>query len=450
MEAISALADFLGAPDGAMAAIKSARGTRNRGHWLNINRSWALNCMAAARDGEAGQLVTVDAALAASLKHEPLLPNAPRDHRWVLHDGPRSRAGVVPGSRVLADDPAAAAAASLPDFVLEALRSEAGHLALAGGAALAAVTAPELQTASPADFDLFVYGFTGDADTVSASADALVRRVASIVDDSDDRDVHNPIVSRSAVTLLVSTEEGEPVLQIILRVAKSPADILGGFDLSPAKVCVLYERPDAEELTVLAAPDWPLAMRHGAYALDGRAWSRATALRVFKYAAKGFDALVPALTDRRRLRYQLTAHEMWWGGPEKLQHLDGFELLYALEQSITQAIKREMRGKYNWRMRCRVTKRTSTRITPEDVEKVARKLQLEQRTDYASALKTMRSLVYVLEYAVRSVLHKLGAIPLPDALQAPLGWRQPWSRAQFHPVVADLADALSLMDTPVN
>ncbi len=447
MEAITALADFLGAPDAAMAAIKSSRGTCNRGHWLDISRPWALNCMAAARDAEAGRLVTVDAALAASLKHEPLLPNAPHDHRWILHDGPRSREGVTPGASVLFEDPAAAAAALLPDFILEALRSEAGHLALAGGAALAAVTAPALHTTCPADYDLFVYGFTGDADAVSASADALVRRVAAIMDDSDDRYVREPMVSRSAVTLVVDSEDGEAVLQIILRVAKSPADILGGFDLSPAKVCVLYERPDADDLTVLAAPDWPLAMRHGAYALDGRAWSRATALRVFKYAAKGFDALVPALTDRRRLHYRLTKNvKSWWGGADRLRHLDGFELLYALERNIKQSIERDMRGPlYSWRTG---SKRASKRITPYDVEKAARKLQLEQRTDYASALKTMRTLGYALEYMMSSMLQKLGAVALPEALQAPLGWRQPWSRAQFHPVVADLADALSLMDTP--
>ena len=451
MDAITALGDFLGAPEAAMAAIKSASagGTRNRGLWLNIDRQWALNCMVAARNAEAGRLVAVDAALSAQLKHVPLLPDAPHDHRWVLPQFPRSREGVASGTRVLAEDPAAAATTLLPEFVLKALRSEAGHLALAGGAALAAVTAPEVQDALAADFDMFVYGFTGDADAVSASADALVRRVAALPGVMPEP--RGAIVSRSAVTFVVKPGRGavdaaEAVVQIILRVAKSPYDILTGFDLAPSKVCLLYESPDAEELTVLAAPDWPLAMRHGAYALDGRAWSRATALRVFKYAAKGFDALVPALTDRSRLHYRLSKKKAtsWWSGDEKLAHLDGFELLYALERSIAYSIERDANHWKSWK------KRYDLRILPKDVVTAARKLLMEQRTDYASALSTMSALVHALAAPVRylhHVLEAIGAVQLPKPLDAPLGWRQPWSRAQFHPVVADVADALHLVDT---
>ena len=458
MAAILALADFLGVPEAKMVTIRAAGagGSRNRGLWLNISRPWALDCMAAARDAQAGKLVAVDAALSATLKHEPLLPNAPQDHRWVLHDGPRSREGLAAGARVLAGDPAAAAEAALPAFVLEALRSEAGHLALAGGAALAAVTPRELATSHcVADYDLFAYGFTGDADAVSASADALVRRIASMPDVI--RGPRGAMVSRHAITFRVFKEddddddvEEEFTVQIILRVAKNPADILGGFDLAPSKVCLLYDTSDSDELTVLAAPDWPLAMRHGAYALDGRAWSRATSLRVFKYAAKGFDALVPALTDRSKLRYRLTkSPKSWWRGREKLAHLDGFELIYALEGNISNAIKRETRLPRYWLTYRGVQPRTSMRITPKDVEKAARQLYMEQRTDYASALKTLRTLHYAVVSASKRLLQSVGIVAVPDALRQPLGWRQPWSRAQFHPVVADIADALSLMDTPV-
>ena len=451
IEAIVELADFLGVPEATMAIVRAAGagGSRNRGLWLNIERSWALNCMAAARDVEAGTLVAVDAALAANLKHEPLLPNAPHDHRWVLHDGPRSREGVVPGACVLADDPAAAAASTLPAFILEALRSEAGHLALAGGAALAAVkmsARDELTIADVTDYDLFVHSFEGDADAVSAAADALVRRVTSIpgvVSGS-----RGAMVSRHAITFRVRSDlagDQELIVQIILRAAKDPADVLNGFDLSPSKVCVLYETSTAEQPTVLAAPDWPLAMRHGAYALDGRSWSRATSLRVFKYAAKGFDALVPALTDRSKLRYRLKKEKKtsWWSGQEKLGHLDGFELLYALERSITFDIEHD----YAWHFSLGRRERTSKRITAKDVEKAARKLHMQQRTDYASALKTLRSLPYAVQAAYKGLAQKLGIMAVPDVLQQPLGWRQPWSRAQFHPVVADASDALCLVDT---
>ena len=48
IEALVALADFLGAPAGAMAVIRAAgaRGGRNRGFWLDVSSPWALACMA--------------------------------------------------------------------------------------------------------------------------------------------------------------------------------------------------------------------------------------------------------------------------------------------------------------------------------------------------------------------------------------------------------------------
>lgn len=444
MEAIIALADFLGVPAAPMATIRSASagGTRNRGLWMNINHAWALDCMAATADAEAGKLVTVDAALSATLTHQPLLPSAPHDHRWILHEGPRSRERVPPGTRVLADDPSAAAAAALPAFVLKALRSEAGHLALAGGAALAAVTRQELATSDAvADYDLFVYGFEGSSDTVSANADALLRRIAALP--GIVRGQRGAMVSRHAVTFRVrAANVQEMLVQIILCVAKSPADILSGFDLAPSKVCVLYNSSDASALTVLAAPDWPLAMQRGAYALDGRCWSRATSLRVFKYIAKGYDALVPALTNRNKLLYSLKGSKKWWAGRQKLGHLDGFELLYALERHLSIDDR-------PWYASSDV-KKNQRRIRAKDVERVARRLRMDQRTDYATAAKTLRTLLYVVSYAYWGLAQRLGIVSVPDALRQPLGWRQPWSQSQFHPAVADALDALNLVDTPGN
>jgi hypothetical protein len=326
--ALLAFADFLGAPAPATALVRAAGagGGRNRADWLRIDRGWALGCVAAARAAEARRLVAVDAALADTLVHTPLLAARPHDARWLLPSGPRARAGVAPGTRVLAPRPARAAAAALPPFVRAVLRAEAGHLALAGGAALAAVTAPAVRPGGggaagaaaqrPADYDLFVYGFEGDASAVSAAADALVRRVAArpeVLHSS-----RGAIVTRAAVTLMVQPAlphypnevGGEFAVQFVLRVAKDPADILSGFDLAPCKVLLLYEPRAAPAGAppvprVWAAAEWVLAMRHGAYALDGGNWSRATALRVFKYMAKGFDALLPALLTRSRIRYLL-------------------------------------------------------------------------------------------------------------------------------------------------
>ena len=451
--ALHDFAEFLQAPAPALASLRAAGagGGRNRGDQMRIDRDWALNCIAAARDAEAGRVVSVDAALAATLLHVPLLPGAPHDARWVLHQGPRARATMPPGTPVLVRDPAAAAEAKLPRFVREALRREVGHLALAGGAALAAVTA----AGTPADYDLYVMGLTGSADNIAAAADALVRRVVErgpgVVGGA-----RGAVVSRSAVTLRVMRDPGDDpdavapefIVQFVLRVAKDPADILSGFDLAPSTVLVEASSADNAPLAVLAAPDWVLAMRHGAYVLDGRAWSRATALRVFKYAAKGFDGLVPALRNRAALRFSVAGNQQgrwsWWSREEdKMKHLDGFELLFAIERYIVKRIETEARQ----RSRQSGVQRELPRISAQDVQHAAAHLQLAQRTDYAMALKTMNRFIRFLTEASAEALRRIGAAAPSDALAgAPLGWRQPWSRAQFHPVLADITDALQLTD----
>jgi hypothetical protein len=42
----------------------------------------------------------------------------------------------------------------------------------------------------------------------------------------------------------------------------------------------------------------------------------------------------------------------------------------------------------------------------------------------------------------------MGVASHPRRLEAPLAWRQPSSCAQFHPVAADIIDALRLVDAP--
>ena len=475
-----AFADFLQAPLSATELVRAAgaRGGRNRADWLRIDRDWALNCIAAARDAEARRLVAVDDALAETLVHTPVLAARPHDQRWLLHTGPRARAGVAPGTRVLHPHPAEAAAAALPDFVRDLLRAEAGHLALAGGAALAAVTAPALVPGGagsaaryrPADYDLFIYGFTGEASDISAAADALVRRVAARPEVMHSS--RGAIVSLAAVTLFVQPAlphdpydvGGEFAVQFILRVARDPADILSGFDLAPAKVLLAYEpaAPGSPPVPkVWAAAEWVLAMRHGAYALDGSNWSRATALRVFKYMAKGFDALIPVLIYRTRIRYLLAQRspKKWWRSDSvRIKHLDGFELLLALERYIGNHITHLMtQGRRRWQfsatpphwVRIVESVREHARVDAADVKRAAGALRLAQRTDYLTAAKQLRNIWGILMWAPRAVLRWMGVSRPADSLAAPLPWRQPWSRSQMHPVaVPDVLNVLSLVDMP--
>jgi hypothetical protein len=95
------------------------------------------------------------------------------------------------------------------------------------------------------------------------------------------------------------------------------------------------------------------------------------------------------------------------------------------------------------------TLRTSARIDDADVMRAARTLQLAQRSDYTTAVKTLRNFWGVLSWAPRAVLRWMGVSRPAVSLAAPLPWRQPWSRAQFHPVaVPDVLNVLSLVDAP--
>ena len=466
------LADYLGVPAGATAQLRAAGagGGRNRADEMRVDMAWGRAAMHAARRAEDGVLDDVDAALAATLRHTPLLQDAPNDDRWVMHTVPRARSGVAPGTCVLKPNPVAAALESLPELVLTALRNEAGHLALAGGAALAAVAAPEILERESLrqndyDFDFFVYDLHGDATAKAAAADGIVRRVYGLFkpDTEYDRDSELHVVkSHNAVTLFISDSWCcETVVQIILRIAKSPADILAGFDLAPAKVLITFEPsptdPFSPQLKVMAAPDWSLAMRHGAFALDGLRWSRATALRVFKYHAKGFDALIPVLRDRRKIRYTMSGKQWWRASGQKLKHYDGFELLFAIERHIPDmwaGDERMARWQHSFRLRGTTDAKEYEappphRVRMRDVQRVTRALRMAQRSDYATALTTMRRWFAVVWWAGAAALQRLGIISVPeeaDKLAAPLAWRQPWSAAQFHPVNVDVLDALNLVD----
>ena len=460
------LADYLGVPAGDTTQLRAAGagGGRNRADEMRVDMGWARAAIRAARRAENGVLDDVDAALAVTLRHTPLLQDAPNNDRWLLHTLPRARSGVAPGTCVLKPDPVAAALESLPELVLTALRNEAGHLALAGGAALAAVAAPgilerESLHSECYDFDLFVYDLPGDAAAKGIAADGIVRRVYQLFSGSScpDYELH-VMVSRNAVTLFISDDASyhETVVQVILRIAESPADILAGFDLAPAKVLITFEPSPADpfspQLKVIAAPDWSLAMRHGAFVLDGLRWSRATALRVFKYHAKGFDALIPVLRDRRKIRYTVNASKWWRKDSQKLQHLDGFELLFAIERRfLNQRVREERlaRWQHSYVLRRKEKYEASPprRVSLDDVLRTAKALRMAQRSDYATVLTMMQNWIWIIWYAGARVLKRLGIISVPqDKLAAPLAWRQPWSAAQFHPVNSDVLDALNLAD----
>lgn len=364
-----------------MAAVRAPDGGRNYADLMRVDAAWAAECMHADRRIEAIDACTVagsaaraldvvDAAMAAATRYVPLLPDRPHDHRFLLHLQPR--AGLAAGALTLAADPVAAAERALPPQVLALLRAEAGHLALAGSAALSAVSAAP---STPGDYDLFAYGFSGSADEISAAAGAMLSRImASKAILGGAKGIS---VTRCAVTFRVAAVTDEAVVQVVLRAAADPADVILRFDLPPCKVLLTY-LPGAEgpKLACLASPDWSVTMRHLAYPVSSNIFTRSGPLRIIKYQAKGFDAMIPRLADRELLpralrRPAARSTAQLKKGRHALRRLDGWPLLMSLESAVIQAVakRREPRG---WGWRRQAAPVGPARVQPADVASVAR------------------------------------------------------------------------------
>ena len=460
---IIALADFLDAPPAVLRPLKHAGpgGGHNAADLFRINRGWANDCILASRANEQRQLVRLDGSkgVAKALKHVPLLPDKPHDDRWFLHQVKRC-CPLKAGDPVLPN--IGRMEVALPSFVRRILLGECGHLALAGGGALAAVMngdqhklgpEPAAEAHQPSDYDLFIYGLEGDAESMTQQADNIVRRIASHLD------VHEAVyVTRLAVTLRVEAGPNDPLhlhadpwynVQIILRIAKDPFDVVCSFDLPPCKVLLTYEQkppaggggPSKPRLHAYGTADFVLAVKHGAYPLDGRGWGRSTPFRVVKYCAKNFDALIPALHKRSRIKFK-----RFVPGPLtklykivsptrrfELKHADGFALLLKMEEAITPRTVT-----YRWSSAAGANKLSKRRVDASDVKYISVLIDLSRRSDYMEALNAGGALVFALMYAgglaLRRMKRLMGVKRRSNMLDAPLAWRQPWTYGQLNGV----------------
>jgi len=453
------LADFLGLQEGAMAALRAQApgGGRNRADLMRVDAEWASEVIAAAKRAQkmdectvpgdpSRTLDVVDAETALRTKYVPILPTNPRDHRFLFPDGPR--APLVAGEYTIAPDPVKAAKQALPKFIRTLLRKEAGHLGLAGGAALAALSPPGSRDDTFSDWDLFVYGFNGTAEEVSAQADALARRVMTAP--GVEGGPAGCSVTRCAVTFRVfDGESGVKLLvQLILRAAADPADVILHFDLAPAKVMLTYTAAAKPKLVALAAPDWEVSLRHQAFSVDGSLFTRSGPLRIVKYASKGFDVVIPRLTDRALIKCILpraAATRIHTG--DALARFDGFELLLRLEYAAKDQIRSRRMGRWWERRRVPVG---PERLQPSDVVKLASKMRMEQRAEYLDSLRARGVLTYVWEramYAGRRITKMRLGLGV-HTLDRPLGWRMPFSPPITRPTNASVADVLRLTDLP--
>lgn len=197
---------------------------------------------------------------------EPLRAKA-HDERWLFHNTyPKGKAGdvVVAAGRLRFE---------LPDFVHGLIVDF--PLMLAGGSVLAHLTGSE----DFHDYDLFPLVKS------ELEATAMVEKIRGRLE--------GDVRVRQTGCALTLVMPDELIVQIILRLYDSPAQVLGSFDIAPCKVGVYVD--EEEGLKTVALPCWFAAVRHRAFVLEHACWSAASVMRTLKYIARGYDCFVPGL-----------------------------------------------------------------------------------------------------------------------------------------------------------
>ena len=208
------------------------------------------------------------------------------DHSMFGKRGPRSR--HVGGMTTVIDaDSIGRAKTQLPESVVRLI--DEFPLVLAGGSVLGMIAAPGLVEKGH-DYDLFAYGLDDEA------ADQMLHTISdSILPSPAWRLIQTP----NAWTFLEQErrfQEGHSpvVIQVILRLYRNPYEVPVGFDIAASRVALWKERGD---LTIRACPSWLETMRRMTILVEPfeGLFSKATTMRVVKYAGKGFDVIMPGL-----------------------------------------------------------------------------------------------------------------------------------------------------------
>lgn len=225
--------------------------------WWRAMFSEKMWLMDGARDDTILCNVPADLGLGARLE---------KDERFLLPKHAHSFSGTL-GIRE---------AISVCDEVRQILLKYPGKVVLAGGSALSSVV-----SGVPAgeDFDLFVVGVDSKEE-----ANGIVNEIREMLG------VKRTCVTRNAVSFFLKNGE---IVQIILRLYENIGRVLVGFDLHPCKVGVYSE--DGQTIVAKCSPTWVEAIAKMAFPIDLANWSRASAMRIVKYMAKGFDVFVPGL-----------------------------------------------------------------------------------------------------------------------------------------------------------
>lgn len=300
------------------------------------------------------RLVQVDAALSERTTYEPI---AAVDGRWLFHSSPAPPARWPAGTRVLRKDPARAAEELLPHAVKAWLKAYPGELCLAGGAALQACC--ELTTRDPdIDYDLFFCGCSReradqvlreivsglrlgvDYDVAYASRIALTVQLSLPTSNSESKSNSDSKSTSNSKSDSKSKSQQSAVVQFVTRLYQGMEDVLVGFDLPPCRVAIFSS--DGKQLQAFCTQSFVASVQRMACWLktdDASAWTSTSAVRAFKYYAKGFDVFMPGIR-RAALKPGVTQ-------PQNMKGLQGICLLFGIEAHFLREVQAKQRVQHD-------------------------------------------------------------------------------------------------------
>lgn len=268
--------------------------------WHDLRNRWPEMASAIDREHAYRRWEGVDDSISIELVdgneilYDPLKKKKDEDLSLFAKSGPRSR--YVGGISTVIDAGAIQRTKSqLPESVKRLV--DEFPLVLAGGSVLGMLASSGVIDKGH-DYDLFVYGLDDGA------ADRMLQTISEEI---LPRPAWRLIQTPNAWTFVEQERriEGPPyqhvvpfapvVIQVILRLYRNPHEVAVGFDIAASRVA-LWKSPKGE-ITVRATPSWFETMRRLTILVEPfeGIFSRATTMRVVKYAGKGFDVWMPGL-----------------------------------------------------------------------------------------------------------------------------------------------------------
>lgn len=191
-------------------------------------------------------------------------------------------------------DPGRRVETALPPEVREFVESRSSEVVVAGGFVLGSICdlAP-----SWGDIDIFVHSCTLER-AREIEAEFLTIPNSRVVITSGVADTI--VVSFDPYAKLYGSNKGTTV-QLVRRLHADRAEVICGFDISASQVLARFvpSREGCEgHWVVEGTHEFVWAVGNMSFFIDFTAWSKASVFRIFKYVAKGFNALMPGISRR--------------------------------------------------------------------------------------------------------------------------------------------------------